>query len=81
VQGREVRHRSGQEQSICRDGAAKESNLPSAGLRRPAGFEDRMGHQAPAAPARRLCVLQPVLQRALDGRVERVEALQGERLG
>lgn len=30
--------------------AAKESNLPSGGLPRPAGFEDRMGHQAPAAP-------------------------------
>src|SRR5947207_16006777 len=26
----------------CRDGAAKESNLPSAGLRRPAGFEARL---------------------------------------
>src|SRR6476646_8156712 len=37
-----------------RDGAAKESNLPTAGLRRPAGFEDRMGHQARAAPRRRL---------------------------
>jgi hypothetical protein len=30
--------------------AAKESNLPSEGLPRPAGFEDRMGHQARAAP-------------------------------
>ncbi|MDX6541528.1 MAG: hypothetical protein QOI71_3138 [Gaiellales bacterium] len=30
--------------------AAQESNLPSAGLRRPAGFEDRIGHQAGAAP-------------------------------
>jgi hypothetical protein len=36
------------------NGAAKESNLPTAGLRRPAGFEDRMGHQARAAPPRRL---------------------------
>jgi 2-methylcitrate dehydratase PrpD len=27
-----------------------ESNHPSAGLRRPAGFEDRIGHQAAAAP-------------------------------
>ncbi len=36
------------------DGAAKESNLPSVGLPRPAGFEDRMGHQTPAAPRRRL---------------------------
>ena len=33
-------------------GAAKESNLPSGGLPRPAGFEDRMGHQTPAAPVR-----------------------------
>jgi hypothetical protein len=32
------------------DGAAKESNLPSVGLPRPAGFEGRMGHQALAAP-------------------------------
>jgi hypothetical protein len=31
-------------------GAAKESNLPTAGLRRPAGFEDRIGHQTAAAP-------------------------------
>src|SRR3954451_8928457 len=31
-------------------GAAKESNLPTVGLPRPAGFEDRMGHQTPAAP-------------------------------
>ena len=36
------------------NGAAKESNLPTAGLRRPAGFEDRMGHQARATPSRRL---------------------------
>ena len=34
-----------------RNGAAKESNLPTVGLPRPAGFEDRMGHQTPAAPA------------------------------
>ena len=27
-----------------------ESNHPAVGLPRPAGFEDRMGHQAPAAP-------------------------------
>jgi hypothetical protein len=31
--------------------AAQESNLPSDGLRRPAGFEDRIGHQAGATPA------------------------------
>ena len=35
---------------IYRDGAAMESNHPSGGLLRPAGFEDRMGHQTPAAP-------------------------------
>ena len=28
-----------------------ESNHPSGGLLRPAGFEDRMGHQTPAAPS------------------------------
>ena len=33
-----------------RHGAAMESNHPSVGLPRPAGFEDRMGHQTPAAP-------------------------------
>jgi hypothetical protein len=32
------------------DDAAKESNLPSRGLPGPASFEDRMGHQARAAP-------------------------------
>ena len=31
-------------------GAAQESNLPTVGLQRPAGFEDRMGHRAPATP-------------------------------
>lgn len=30
--------------------AAKESNLPSDGLHRPAGFEGQTGHQTPAAP-------------------------------
>src|SRR5213082_3402340 len=35
---------------ICTNGAAKESNLPTRGLHGPAGFEDRMGHQTPAAP-------------------------------
>jgi len=33
-----------------RDGAAQESNLPSDGLRRLTGFEDRLGHRARAAP-------------------------------
>jgi molybdopterin adenylyltransferase len=32
------------------DEAAKESNLPSDGLHRPAGFEGQTGHQTPAAP-------------------------------
>jgi hypothetical protein len=31
-------------------GAAQESNLPTVGLPRPAGFEDRMGHRARATP-------------------------------
>ncbi len=33
-------------------GAAQESNLPTDGLHRPAGFEDRMGHRARATPGR-----------------------------
>jgi hypothetical protein len=44
-----------QKYCICRDDAAKESNLPSRGLPDPAGFEDRMGHQARAAPDGMLC--------------------------
>ena len=31
-----------------------ESNHPTGGLLRPAGFEDRMGHQTPAAPGPRV---------------------------
>src|SRR3954468_23794084 len=31
-------------------GAAQESNLPSVGLPRLTGFEDRLGHRARAAP-------------------------------
>ena len=50
-------------------GAAKESNLPSGGLLRPAGFEDRMGHQTPAAP-RAMLERQPT----------RVWLRQGERI-
>jgi hypothetical protein len=38
------------EQDIRLNEAAQESNLPSDGLRRPAGFEDRIGHQAGATP-------------------------------
>lgn len=33
-----------------RYGAAQESNLPSVGLPRLTGFEDRLGHRARAAP-------------------------------
>ena len=33
-----------------------ESNHPTGGLLRPAGFEDRMGHQTPAAPR---AILEP----------------------
>jgi hypothetical protein len=40
----------GDEQVEMDGEAAQESNLPSDGLRRPAGFEDRIGHQAGAAP-------------------------------
>jgi hypothetical protein len=43
-------------------GAAMESNHPSGGLLRPAGFEDRMGHQTPAAPK---TMLEPVLRRRI----------------
>jgi hypothetical protein len=32
------------------NGAAQESNLPSVGLPRLTGFEDRLGHRARAAP-------------------------------
>ena len=61
--------------------AAKESNLPSRGLPGPASFEDRMGHQARAAPRVMLRersglaggVGQAVLDRSLDGRVQRVQ--------
>lgn len=35
---------------LLSDEAAKESNLPSDGLHRPAGFEGQTGHQTPAAP-------------------------------
>jgi hypothetical protein len=35
---------------ISSNGAAQESNLPSDGLRRLTGFEDRLGHRARAAP-------------------------------
>ena len=35
-------------------GAAQESNLPPAGLRRATGFEDRVGHQPRAAPRARI---------------------------
>src|SRR5204862_998807 len=37
-------------QRFLQHGAAMESNHPTGGLLRPAGFEDRMGHQTPAAP-------------------------------
>src|SRR6478672_12696153 len=36
--------------SFLRSGAAQESNLPTDGLRRLTGFEDRLGHQPRAAP-------------------------------
>ena len=36
--------------TFLQSGAAQESNLPTAGLRRLTGFEDRLGHQPRAAP-------------------------------
>ena len=68
--------------------AAKESNLPSRGLPGPASFEDRMGHQARAAPLvmlrPRLCRVtrtpQAVLQRAFDAGLERVDSVEREGL-
>ena len=42
--------KTGRMQEEPRNEAAQESNLPSDGLRRPAGFEDRIGHQAGATP-------------------------------
>ena len=74
------------------DDAAKESNLPSRGLPGPASFEDRMGHQAPAAPRGMLGALghgelgalgrpEAVLERALDAGVERVQAVKRKSLG
>src|SRR3954451_18921208 len=46
------RHRPASGKANPSYGAAKESNLPTRGLHGPAGFEDRMGHQTPAAPGR-----------------------------
>ena len=42
--------RIGGAEPTIRSGAAQESNLPTAGLRRLTGFEDRLGHQPRAAP-------------------------------
>ena len=61
-----------------------ESNHPSGGLPRPAGFEDRMGHQTPAAPRSMLgagCggwlgARKTVLESALDRRVKGVQPVQ-----
>src|SRR3954451_4745469 len=51
VTGRSLRtHRISEHAPAAKSGAAKESNLPTRGLHGPAGFEDRMGHQTPAAP-------------------------------
>src|SRR6476620_8544167 len=46
-------------QPLPRHGAAMESNHPTGGLLRPAGFEDRMGHQTPAAPRPMLEPVKP----------------------
>jgi hypothetical protein len=44
-------HDEGGNPQIRLNGAAQESNLPSVGLPRLTGFEDRLGHRARAAPA------------------------------
>src|SRR6059058_766460 len=67
------------------DEAAKESNLPSGGLHRPAGFEGQMGHQTPAAPfaALRLVSARPPEEVAIavaDGDAGAVEVIE-DRLG
>jgi hypothetical protein len=49
-----------------------ESNHPSVGLPRPAGFEDRMGHQTRAAPPASLGV------RDLEQEVARLAVLAHE---
>jgi|SRR5215211_3402946 len=45
---------AGVAQYLFPSGAAQESNLPSVGLQRLTGFEDRLGHRARAAPPARL---------------------------
>jgi hypothetical protein len=44
-----TRPRASEPLKAC-SGAAQESNLPSVGLPRLTGFEDRLGHRARAAP-------------------------------
>src|SRR4051812_1445123 len=46
------RHASGGLEPKNRSGAAQESNLPTAGLRRPAGFEDLRSHSVAFAGVR-----------------------------
>ncbi len=50
--GRESKPVKGRCAAICRNGATRESNPPSDGLRRLTGFEDRLGHRPHAAPNR-----------------------------
>src|SRR5438067_1736284 len=65
-----------------------ESNHPTGGLLRPAGFEDRMGHQTPAAPGETLRGARPAGQASAElprGHVEQrdrgqVGAARGEDL-
>jgi hypothetical protein len=44
-----------------------ESNHPTGGLPRPAGFEDRMGHQTPAAPPLMVGGRSPLAAACLPG--------------
>ena len=50
---REVSHHGWPNAERECDGAAPESNRASVGLPRLTGFEDRLGHRAPAAPPAR----------------------------
>ena len=73
--------------AISTNDAAKESNLPSRGLPGPASFEDWMGHQARAAPVWMVGAkgavgsAEALLERSLDARVNRVQAVEREGFG
>ena len=54
-----------------------ESNHPTGGLLRPAGFEDRMGHQTPAAPPAMLGPRRLLAARLQEGREEEYDDERG----